>query len=226
MVTVIGRATTDVPNASSCTPIDHPMPPHPVTSLLAPTLAPNSEDVTISERRTFQNDVRRKFADIFEVGTHCDKFKVDLDRYDDSVNVRGRLQLPSSIAFFEEIGASDFVIKSLKEGHFPKLKESVPNFEFKNNASFFKHKDFAEQEVKNLIAKGRVRVLQSKPKCVNPISVAEQRLKLRFILDCSHLNKYFEIPKIKYEGHETALNYLKKGVICIILTCAMDIIIY
>ena len=211
--TVIGRATPAVPNASSCIRIVRPMPQRPVTSAPAPLPVLSNEvvDVTLAERRTFQNDVRQKFTDIFEVGARCSKFAVDLDQYDDSVNVLGRLQLPSSLSFFEEIGASDFVIKSLREGHYPKLKEPVPDFEYRNNASFFKHKDFAEQSVKDLIAKGRVRVLQSKPKCVNPISVAVQRLKSRFILDCSHLNKYIEIPHIKYEGHETALNYFKKG---------------
>ena len=50
-----------------------------------------------------------------------------------------------------------------------------------------------------------------RPKCVNPLSVAVQRTKNRLILDCSYLNNYIEIPKIKYEGHDTAFNYFQKG---------------
>ena len=141
----------------------------------------------------------------------CDKFPVDIDSYDDTVNVVGRLNLPSSISFFEEIGASDFVLKIMKEGHFPKLKEAVPDFEFRNNASFFKNTEFAENEVKGLIKKGRVEVVHTKPKCVNPLSVVIQRLKTRLILDCSYLNSFIEVPHIRYEGHETAFNYFKKG---------------
>ena len=38
-----------------------------------------------------------------------------------------------------------------------------------------------------------------------------QRTKLCLILDCSHLNSFIEVPRIKYEGHETGLNFFKKG---------------
>ena len=91
------------------------------------------------------------------------------------------------------------------------MKEPVPDFDFRNNASFFKHQDFAEKTIKDLIAKGRVEIVKVKPKCVNPLSVVVQRLKTRLILDCSFLNSFIEVPHFKYEGHETAFNYFKKG---------------
>ena len=162
-----GAETFDVPSAKSPTQTDHQAPPLPAT-LPRPPPQPHN-DVSLMARQSFNNDVKCKYTDIFKVSANCDKFTANLDLYDDTVNVKGRLHLPSSIAFFEEIGASDFILKTLKEGHFPKLKETVPDFEFKNNAGFYKNQEFAEKEVKNLIEKGRVVVLNSKPKCVNPL---------------------------------------------------------
>ena len=168
-------------------------------------------DVTLTERKDSSADVKNKFSDIFSVNNDCDRFPVDLDNFRDDVNVKGRLQRPSSIKFFESIGASDYVLKVLKEGHYPKLNGPVPDYHFRNNASYFKHKEFADKEILSLLAKNRVEIVKDKPKCVNPLSVAVQRTKLRFILDCSHLNTFMNVPHIKYEGFETALNYFKKG---------------
>ena len=69
----------------------------------------------MDKRRNFQSEIKSKFSDVFEVSADCGKFPADLDLYDDTVNVVGRLKLPSSISFFEEIGASDFVLNIMKE---------------------------------------------------------------------------------------------------------------
>ena len=210
-----GKETSVAPSqrSGSSTPTVHRELPRPLV-LTLPRDQPNeaaSEDVTQKERHDQGVNVRRKFDDIFKVKTNCDRFSVNLENFDDSVNVKGRLHLPSSIEFFEEIGASEFILKILKEGHHPKLKGPVPDFDLRNNASFFKHEEFAVKEVMNLVAKGRVEIVQNKPKCINPLTVVVQRTKSRLILDCSFLNKFIEIPHIKYEGHETALNFFKKG---------------
>ena len=88
----------------------------------------------------------------------------------------------------------------------------MPDFHLRNNASYFKHKEFAEKEILNFLAKNRVEIVKEKPKCINPLTVVVQRTKSRLILDCSHLNTFVNVPHIKYEGFETALNYFKKGV--------------
>ena len=102
--------------------------------------------MTQAERVDFSRKIRSKYQDVFKVNSGCNKFCIDPDNFSDEVNVKGRLHLPSSIEFFREIGASKFVLNILKEGHHPKLKEPVPDFEFRNNASYFKHQDFAESQ--------------------------------------------------------------------------------
>ena len=180
----------------------------------APTLpqhqAPET-DVTLAEHSEFAKEVRRKHFDVFEVKSNCDNFPVDITSYTDNVNVKSRLHLPSSIQFYESIGASRFILDVLKKGHHPKFKCPIPDYEFKNNASYYRHQAFADSEVKRLLSLGRIEQVSERPKCVNPLSVAVQRTKNRLILDCTFLNSHIEISKIKYEGHETAFNYFQKG---------------
>ena len=169
-------------------------------------------DVTLQERKDAMNQTKDKFSDIMEVYDSCDEFPVDLESFSDTINVRGRLHLPESIKFFEKIGASKFVLDTLRHGYHPKLSESVPDYDIKNHGSFRKHQDFAVNEIQNLIAKGRVEIVDKKPKLINPLHVVVQRTKSRLILDCSTLNKFIIVPKIKYENHEIALQYFKKGI--------------
>ena len=167
--------------------------------------------MTAVERAEFAGKVRIKHSEVFEVKSNCNDFPVDVESYNDETNVKGRLHLPDSIRFYQSIGASKFIIDILKKGHHPKLKAPVPDYDLKNNASYFKHQEFAEKEIKRLLSLGRIEQISERPKCVNPLTVVVQRTKSRLILDCSCLNSYVEIPKIKYEGHETAFNYFKKG---------------
>lgn len=214
-----GEATRDVRPRSGNMPIrtetrvsttapavrHHPPPPPPPP--LNPTI-----DVTLAERDQQLAETRCKFNDIYKVYSDCDKFPVDLTKFDDSINVAGRLHLPESINFFRQIGASQFIIDSLEQGHHPTLTGPVPTYEIENHGSFRKHKDFATQTVEGLIAKGRVEIVSQKPKLINPLHVVVQRTKSRLILDCSTLNKYIKVPKIKYENHEIGLQYFKKGI--------------
>ena len=201
----------DVLREGWSTPTVLPVPLLPARTSTLSNTTNDSVDVSLEDRDKQGEIVKNKFIDILKVNRGCDRFPVDTDNFDDEVNVKGRLHLPASIQFFKEIGASEFILDILEKGHHPKLKEAVPDFDFKNNSSFFKHQKFAEDEILRLLSKGRIEIVNEKPKCVNPLSVVVQRTKSRLILDCSHLNKYIEIPHIKYEGHETALNFFKKG---------------
>ena len=169
-------------------------------------------DVSLLARDAAKEETKAKFQDIYEVHGNCEKFPVDLLSYSDSENVKGRLNLPSSIQFFKEIGASEFILNTLRNGHFPKLKCPVPDYEIENHGSFRKHYSFAIDNLRTLLEKGRIEIVEKKPKLVNPLHVVEQRLKNRLILDCSKLNKYIVVPKIKYDNHEVAFQYFRKGI--------------
>ena len=160
---VIGTATTSARKdvlSSKIAPVVRPRIPVPTS--LPPTPAVSS-DVTQCERNEKISEVQSKFKDVFSVNTNCEDFLVNLNEYSDEVNVKGRLHTPDAIKFFEHIGASEFVLKALREGHHPRLKKPFPDFEFKNNASFCKHQEFAEQEILKLLAKGQVEIVKERP---------------------------------------------------------------
>ena len=114
-------------------------------------------DVTLQQRSDSMEDTKQKFSDIFEVHPVCDDIPVDLQAFDDPVNVNGRLNLPESIEFFKKIRASDFVLKTLKDCHYPKLKGPVPDYEIENHGSFRKHYEFAMNTISALLSKERKR---------------------------------------------------------------------
>ena len=214
MVSAIGKAIETVlpTDANSPTPTER-------TAIIPVTVPPTStrppmpeSDVTQQDRSDAITWTKDKFEDIQKVYNNCDEFSVDPESFSDTINVKGRLHLPDSIRFFEKIGANKFVLDTLRYGHHPTLSGPVPDYKIENHGSFRKHEDFAVQEVKNLIAKGRVEIVENKPKLINPLHVVVQRTKSRLILDCSTLNKYVVVPKIKYENHEIALQYFKKGI--------------
>ena len=224
MATAIGAGIADVlskgssPPTQIATPVTQMEPVPALTSHLPQTTplraqpTPAAIDVTLKERSDQMDETKKKFPDIFQVEANCEKYPVDLDLYDDSVNVNGRLHLPESIKFFRELGAPRFILNTLEKGHFPRLKCDVPSYEIENHGSFYKRYDFSIETLSSLLKKGRIEIVTKKPKLVNPLHVVVQRLKNRLILDCSKLNEYVIVPKIKYENHEVAFQYFKKGV--------------
>ena len=110
------------------------------------------EDVTLEERQKVTDDVRTEFNDIFKVNSNCDYVKVDIAGYSDSIDVAGSLSDRSSVEFFETLGASEFVLKTLREGHHPSLISEVPSFEKRNNRSYYENKDFPLVNCKLFIA--------------------------------------------------------------------------
>ena len=109
------------------------------------------------------------------------------------------------------MGASDYILDTLINGHKSTLTQDVPAFERRNNISFSENESFALKEIFELEKKGKVEFVKEKPHIVNPFSVAIQRNKSRLILDCSYLNQFVDVPKFKYEDVKEALSFFNKG---------------
>jgi hypothetical protein len=139
----------------------------------------------------------------------CEAFDVgDLDRSSDKTIVTGRLTL-NTYKNFEFLGASDFVLSTLRHGHSYKINRDVPAFKRSNNKFFYTHNEFATKEIDNLIQSGKVKIVSAKLHCIHPLQVAVQRSKNRLILNCSFLNKFVEVPAFKFED-KIGLNYFIK----------------
>ena len=165
-------------------------------------------DVTEVERKSVAEEVRQKFDDVFKVSeSECIVLEESFLSQVKECNVAARLSSPSAIAFFEKVGAPEFILKVLREGHFPKFKSFVPPLYRKNNASFFRHNEWAVKEVRNMIESDRVEVVEKRPYCVLPLHVVIQPKKNRLVLDCGILNDYVVAPKFKLDDYKVALNY-------------------
>ena len=206
-----GVQTTIVTEAPSSRPISKDRATsHPTTAARATPpsrISSGKEDPVVASRDSKVSTVKEKFSDVFNVSKSCDLVdRRTLDQFSDDISVAGRLSQKSSIDFFEKIGASNFLLNILKKGHYPQLASEVPEMERKNNGSFYKHHDFAVAEVKKLIASDRVEIVTTRPHCVLPLHVVVQPKKNRLILDCTALNEFIIVPKIKFDDYKCALN--------------------
>ena len=124
-------------------------------------------DVDISvEADTFCDNVYSNI--VFK--TYSDSSSDSLNQYDASENVKNRLS--KNVEFWQEIGASPWVIKVFKEGYAIPLLEIPPKVFFKNNKSALKHSDFVSSEILNLSNLGCVKeIRKDEAYVISPLSV-------------------------------------------------------
>ena len=168
----------------------------------------DDNNVATSQRSGSKETVRQKFDDIFQVNESCENFGLfDIDNVSNDFSVAKRLNEPSSIKFFEHLGACDYVIGTLKNGHRPQLISEVPRYDRGNNKTYYEHQSFALGEIKNLISQKKVELVEKKPWVVNPLGVKIEPTKLRLFLDCSWLNRYVVVPSFKMDDTKTGLSF-------------------
>ena len=147
--------------------------------------------------------------DQFDLYLEHVKFFYDLDLVSVARGVKNSLK--SHIEFWIHMGASDFVINTIKNGYVIPFIRNPPPMRFKNNNSALIHSDFVDQAIAELLDIGCVVKTPFQPFVVNPLSVAVQSSgKKRLILDLSELNMYIKRDKIKFEDWKVALDYFTK----------------
>jgi hypothetical protein len=103
--------------------------------------------------------------------------------------VKGRLA--KHIEFWMNIGASDFVLDTIRNGYVIPFVNPPVSMYFKNNKSALDNSEFVDQAVSELVDNGCVHEVPFIPYVVNPLSVATNKSgKKRLILDLSVLNKF------------------------------------
>ena len=133
-----------------------------------------------------------KFCDNIYSNTEFDALSVSssdsLNQYDASVNVKNQYnasanvknRLSEYVEFWQEIGASPWVLKVLKEGYAIPFLEIPPKVFFKNNKSALKHPEFVSSEVLNLLNLGCVKeIRKDEAHVISPLSVVDNGSKLK-----------------------------------------------
>lgn len=138
---------------------------------------------------------------------HVRYFENDLSP---SSGVKG--SLAKNINFWHSIGASAFVIKTIKEGYLIPFLTPPPPMFCKNNKSAFNNENFVDEAISELVESGCVKQVPFKPFVVSPLSVAMNKSsKPRLILDLSILNKSIKKDKFKFEDWKIAVQYFSKN---------------
>lgn len=124
--------------------------------------------------------------------------------------VKGNLK--RNISFWEEIGASDFIIDVIKNGYKVPFYETPEHSFLNNNRSAKNNADFVRQAIAELLTKGCVVEVPFKPIVVNPLTVSiNKQGKKRLVLDLRNPNKCVWKERIKFEDWKVALGYFEKG---------------
>ena len=103
------------------------------------------------------------------------------------------------------IGASDFILDTIRNGYGIPFVNPLVSMYFKNNKSALDNSEFVNQAVSELVDYGCVHTVPFIPYVVNPLSVATNKSgKKRLILDLSVLNKFVK-KQFKFEDWKLAI---------------------
>ena len=121
-------------------------------------------------------------------------------------------RLKKHAKFWEEMGASKFILSVIKDGYRLPFVRSPPAGRLRNQRSCDDHEAFVNQAVKDLLECGSaVEVKQEFTKCVSPLGVVQGASKLRLILDLRQVNNCLSKPSFKLEDIRTAAKIYRKG---------------
>ena len=122
--------------------------------------------------------------------------------------------LRSHLSFWKETGASQFALGVIENGYIPKMKGVPPIYVEKNNASYWKHRGWANEAVDRLATLDIAeKVSRDQLHCQNPMSVAvNAEGKKRLVIDLSRcFNEEVHALKFKIESTWAALQMVEKG---------------
>ena len=125
------------------------------------------------------------------------------------MSVKGNLK--SHFQFWSDIGANQYILDVISNGYKLPFKQIPEAIHIKNNRSSLENDEFVKEAIGELLSTGAAVEVATKPKVVNPLTVAQNSRKKRLVLDLRHVNKCLVIDKIKFEDWKTALLYAKKG---------------
>jgi len=118
--------------------------------------------------------------------------------------------LSEHIQFWEEIGASKFVLDIITHGYVLPFKLLPSPKKFKNHKSALCHEKFIEESVLSMLERGCVREAVNPVVC-SPLGVVDNGKKLRLILDLRYVNEHLFEFKFKLEDLKTVLDVYEQG---------------
>lgn len=114
------------------------------------------------------------------------------------------------------IRAPPSILSVIEKGVVLDFITEPPKMELKNNSSALRHHNFVSSAITELLNFGLIKTVTEKPKIISPLSVAENKGKLRLILDLSILNEYIVYERVKLEDQ---YDFFELSKFCKFVTC-------
>ena len=121
-----------------------------------------------------------------------------LQESDQTPTVKGRLK--THLRFWtEELGASKFVLNVIQNGYMLPFILTPPPCYLSNNKSSLAHPEFVQGEISKLLQNKCIVEHQNPTYCTNSLTVADNKKKLRLVLDLRHVNPYLKTKSFRYD---------------------------
>ena len=133
----------------------------------------------------------------------------DYERNGTEISVANRLK--DHADYWRQIGCNEYILSVIENGYVIPLTGEIEKAQYRNNLSSRERPEFVREAIDDLIQGGAVMESKEPPWVVNPLTVATKGDKLRLVIDLRHLNPLLVKTKCKFEGLETAAQYLKIG---------------
>ena len=157
-------------------------------------------------------------VDSFETSSNEKDFnsmivECEVDRAEQASVTRVKGRLKENIAFWQFIGASQWLLRVLNEGYCLPFVEFPKRMFFRNHNSVFCNYEFVSSEISKLLLSGAVVEVSSTDLHVcNPLGVAVSTSgKPRLILDLRYVDQHLRSLRFKYEDIRTAADLFQKG---------------
>ena len=121
--------------------------------------------------------------------------------------------LKRKVTFWEEMGASNWILKVITCGYELPFAGSLPEPKiFSNHRSARNHQSFVSDAIKDLVSRGCVRkVKRGEVRVCSPLGVVDNGKKLRLILDLRYVNRHLARFRFKLEDLKAVANVYNKG---------------
>ena len=132
----------------------------------------------------------------------------DYEKTGKPISVIGRLK--KNISYWKAIGCSEYIQSVITKGYVIPIKGDIEPVDLSNNRSSKQEPTFVWSAIDELLQTGAIKELTQPPLVINPLTVAKKGSKLRLVIDLRHLKKQVVMTKCKFEGLETAIQFLRQ----------------
>ena len=125
------------------------------------------------------------------------------------ISVVGRLK--QNIGYWKAIGCSTYILNIIEKGYVIPINGEILPADLQNNRSSREEPQFVRSAIDELLETKAIEEVSTPPLVINPLTVAKKGDKLRLVIDLRHIKKQVVNTRCKFEGLETAIQYLRKN---------------